>query len=79
MSDEVGDLLRKAMALPVDARAQLAGSLLDTLDETVDEDVEAAWQNEVALRIHELDTGAAKTIPWSTVHNRLAGKLKHGG
>jgi putative addiction module component (TIGR02574 family) len=79
MSDEVGDLLKKAMALPVDARAQLAGSLLDTLDETVDEDVEAAWQNEVALRIHELDTGTAKTIPWTTVRRRLAGKLKHGG
>jgi hypothetical protein len=43
MTEEVVDLLKKALALPVEARAALAGSLLDTLDETVDEGVEASW------------------------------------
>jgi hypothetical protein len=43
MTDQLGELLKKAMALPADDRAALAGSLLDTLDETVDEDVEASW------------------------------------
>ena len=79
MTEEVNELLKKAMALPVNARAELAGSLLDTLDETVDEDVEASWQNEIALRIQELDSGKAKTIPWTEVRIRLTAKLSHGG
>ena len=62
MTKEGNELLKKAMDLPVNERAELAGSLLDTLDETVDEDVEASWQNEIALRIQELDSGKAKTV-----------------
>ncbi len=79
MTEKVKELLKTAMALPENERAELAGSLLDTLDETVDEDVEAAWQNEIALRIQELDSGKSKTIPWHDVRSRLAAKLSHGG
>ena len=35
-------ILREALALPTEARAALAGSLLDSLDTEVDEDAEAA-------------------------------------
>ena len=79
MTEEVVDLLRKAFALPVEARAALAGSLLDTLDETVDEDVEASWESEIASRIEGLDTGKAQTIPWTEVRRRLAAKLSPSG
>ena len=79
MTEEVNELLKKAMALPVNDRAELAGSLLDTLDETVDEDVEASWQNEIALRMEELDSGKAQTVPWTEVRSRFTAKLSHGG
>lgn len=79
MSEEVDELLKKAMALPVNDRAELAGSLLDTLDEIVEQDVEASWQEEIALRIRELDSGNAKTVPWTEVRSRLTSKLSHGG
>ncbi len=79
MSEQVSELLKKALALPADERAELAGSLLDTLDETVDEDVEASWQNEIALRIQELDSGKAETVPWTEVRRRLTAKLSHRG
>ena len=79
MTEEVNELLKKAMALPVNDRAELAGSLLDTLDEAVDEDIEASWQNEIALRIRELDSSKAKTVPWIEVRSRLTTKLSHGG
>ncbi len=36
-------ILKDALALPTEARAALAGSLLDSLDGEVDEDAEAAW------------------------------------
>jgi putative addiction module component (TIGR02574 family) len=74
MTEEAADLLEKALALPVEARAALAGSLLDGLDETVDANVEASGQTEIASRIEQLDTGKAKTIPWIEVRRRLATK-----
>ena len=40
MTREVSDLLKKALALPPEARAALAGSLLESLDDTVDESAE---------------------------------------
>jgi putative addiction module component (TIGR02574 family) len=79
MTEKVKELLKTAMALPENERAELAGSLLNTLDQTVDEGVEAAWQNEIALRIQELDSGKSKTVPWHDVRARLASKLTHGG
>jgi putative addiction module component (TIGR02574 family) len=77
MSEDVADLLKKALALPMEARAALAGSLLDTLDDTVDEDAEASWEKEIASRIEQLDAGTAKTVPWVEVRSRMAAKLSH--
>ena len=64
---EAHDLLKKALALPDHERAELAGNLLDSLDMTVDEDVDAAWQSEIARRMAEVENGQVKTIPWSMV------------
>ena len=43
MTEEVSELLKKALALPPEARAALAGSLLESLDETVDASAEESW------------------------------------
>ncbi len=48
MTQEAHELLQKALALPENERAELAGNLIASLDETVDQDVDAAWQQEVA-------------------------------
>src|SRR5579863_8598542 len=45
MSPELDELLQKAMALPPEARAALASSLIESLDQNVDKDAEAAWQH----------------------------------
>ena len=57
MNEEISELLKKALALPPAARAAWAGSLLDSLDETVDAGAEAEWQKEIARRMQELDSG----------------------
>ncbi|MBI3694312.1 MAG: addiction module protein [Acidobacteria bacterium] len=62
---DTSKLLEEALKLPAEARAALAGSLIESLDETVDEDAEAAWAEEIVRRVRELDSGRAKTIPWS--------------
>jgi putative addiction module component (TIGR02574 family) len=65
MKSEISKILEEALKLPVEARAALAGSLIESLDETVDENVETAWADEIARRVEELDAGKTKTIPWS--------------
>ena len=71
------DLLKKALALPDHDRAELAGNLLDSLDTSVDEDVDAAWQKEVARRLEEVQSGRLKTVPWSEVREK-GRKLLYG-
>ena len=65
------ELLREALALPPEARASLAGSLIDSLDATIDDDVEAAWDQEIARRIRDLDAGKSIPIPWTEVRRHL--------
>jgi putative addiction module component (TIGR02574 family) len=79
MTEEVSELLRKALALPTEARAALAGSLLDSLDDIVDESAEAEWEKEIVRRVAELKAGTVKTIPWTEVRRRLSAKLIQGG
>ena len=68
---ELDELLRRVLALPPEARAALAGSLLDSLDGSVEEGAAAAWEAEVARRIVQLDSGAVAPIPWSEVRRSL--------
>jgi putative addiction module component (TIGR02574 family) len=75
MSREATKLLQRALSLTEEERALLAGSLLESLDATTDADVEAAWQQEIARRLEELDQGRAKTIPWTEVRGHLSAKL----
>jgi putative addiction module component (TIGR02574 family) len=72
MSPEISDLLQRALALPIDERAALANTLLDSLEGTSDSvSVQEAWDEEVARRIEDLKTGKAVTVPWEELHREL--------
>jgi len=73
MKENIADILKKALRLPPEARAALAGSLLDSLDEPLDLDAESAWEAEVAARIREIDEGKVTLIPWAEARARIAG------
>jgi putative addiction module component (TIGR02574 family) len=75
MTQEVTELLKKALALPPEARAALAGSLLESLDEIVDASAEEEWNEEIARRIKELDSGKVKPIPWAEARRQVSAIL----
>jgi putative addiction module component (TIGR02574 family) len=77
MTQEVSDLLKKALELPAEARAALANSLLESLDETVDPSAEEEWSKEIAHRIAQLDSGKVKPIPWAEARRQISAIL-HG-
>jgi len=71
MSRAVHELYERASQLPPEDRAELAGLLLDSIDEPADEGVEEAWAAEIERRMGEYRAGRVKTIPWSEVRARL--------
>ena len=70
MTQEAHELLQKALALPENERAELAANLISSLDVTVDDDVDAAWQQEVARRLHDVPSGKVETISWEEVQRK---------
>jgi putative addiction module component (TIGR02574 family) len=70
MSPELSDLLKQALAPPVDERAALANTLLDSL-EAKDQSVQDAWDAEVARRMEDLKSGKAVTVAWEQLHREL--------
>ena len=61
MKENIADILKQALRLPPEARAALAGSLLESLDEPLDRDSESAWEAEVASR-----------IPWAEARAKIS-------
>ncbi len=66
---------KKALALPAEARAALAGSLLESLEDTLDASAEEEWSQEIARRIAELDSGKVKPIPWAEARRQISAIL----
>jgi putative addiction module component (TIGR02574 family) len=73
MEENMAKILKQALKLPPEARAALAGSLLDSLDEHLDPDAESAWEAEIASRVREIDEGKVTLIPWAEARARIAG------
>ena len=71
MKAETQQILETALALPAADRAQIAASLIHSLDPQVDADADAAWAEEIRRRIESIDRGEAKLVPWDEVMGEL--------
>jgi putative addiction module component (TIGR02574 family) len=74
MTEQATRLLEEALKLPPEARAAIAGRLMESLDEHVDEDAEAAWAKEIDRRLKEVDSGKVTPIPWAEARRQILGK-----
>ncbi|MGZ5445937.1 MAG: addiction module protein [Thermoanaerobaculia bacterium] len=70
MASVVEELYQQASRLPAEDRAELAGLLLESIEEP-DEGVEQAWVVEIERRLEDYRAGRVKTIPWNEVRARL--------
>jgi putative addiction module component (TIGR02574 family) len=73
MARSVLELFREASALGDRERAALAGLLLESLEAEPEPDVEAAWAEEIARRLRQIDAGEVELVPWEDVKKRLLG------
>jgi putative addiction module component (TIGR02574 family) len=74
MKNDAADILEEALKLPPEARAAIAGTLIDSPDEKLDEGAEAEWETEIAKRLMQIDSGKVKTVPWAEARRRISGK-----
>ncbi len=66
-------LLKNALGLPENDRADLAARLIDSLDQRVDDDALSAWDAEIARRIRDIDSGSVRLIPWPEARRKILG------
>jgi putative addiction module component (TIGR02574 family) len=78
MSRSGDAVLREALELPEEERAEIAGALLESLEPPVDEGVDEAWREEVARRIAAFDAGEIEAISWEKVRDELWAKMSEG-
>lgn len=79
MTSETETILRDALALRSEDRADLAARLLASLDSPAAEDqrtVEAVWASELERRATQVTSREAATVDWDTVRDRVADRLK---
>jgi putative addiction module component (TIGR02574 family) len=60
---EFEELTTRALALPAKGRAELAELLIQSLEETDDKDLKAAWLAEIHRRDQEIRAGVSVTKP----------------
>jgi putative addiction module component (TIGR02574 family) len=66
------EILEATLKLDAKERARIAHEIIVSLDEEAeDEGVEQAWEEELAKRADEIDSGTVKLEPWSKVRQEL--------
>jgi putative addiction module component (TIGR02574 family) len=73
MSPETDRVLAEALKLPPEARAALAGKLIESLDDEVDPEAEKLWAIEIERRLAELDSGSVRPISWTAARRSILG------
>lgn len=74
MTQTTERLIAELEALPVEAQAEIARRLLQTLKGQIDPEVEAAWDEELTRREAEIRNGTASGIPLDDVLAELREK-----
>lgn len=80
MSGRGQDLLREALALSVEERADIAAELLASLDEAKDDpaQVEMAWAAEIERRARRALSGESTGESWNDVRHRILTTIHRG-
>ena len=79
MTSRAEEVLREALTLPVEERADVAAELLASLEAASDEDpaeVEAAWAAEIERRSRRVMSGESQGLPWEDVRARAEAELR---
>ncbi|MHB0961512.1 MAG: addiction module protein [Pirellulaceae bacterium] len=77
MNTQSKQVLQSALALPESERAEIAASLILSLDTDTDDGVDEAWAAEVRRRVESIDKGEVTLIPWDDLMREMRAR-QHG-
>jgi len=75
VTTQANNILRTALGLDPKERAEIAASLIASLDPPKSDDVEAAWTAEIKRRIESIDSGDVQLIPSDEVMRAMRERL----
>ncbi|MCI0334680.1 MAG: addiction module protein [Planctomycetes bacterium] len=75
MDTQAEQVLQTALGLSPNDRAEIAASLIESLDEETEQDVEAAWADEIKRRLDSIDKGEVELIPWDEALRSMRERL----
>ena len=76
MADPTLDKVRtEALSLSQSERAELAYSLVVSLDGAADADAESAWEAEILRRLGEIEAGTAELIDREELRRRMRARM----
>jgi len=65
----------EALRLSEAERAELAHSLVESLDGPADQDAQSAWDAEIVRRLAEIDAGTAELIDREEMRRRMRARM----
>jgi len=74
MSRAAEEVLEATMALSEEERAEVAARLQESLGGFATPEIAAAWEEEIAARLKQIDEGSVEMIPAEEVHRELRKK-----
>jgi len=75
MDTQAEQVLQSALGLSADDRAEIAATLINSLDEDTAQDIEAAWAEEIKRRLDSIDKGEVQLIPAEEVMRSMRERL----
>ncbi|HJL20441.1 MAG TPA: addiction module protein [Sandaracinaceae bacterium LLY-WYZ-13_1] len=69
-------ILHDALALPRTERSKVAAELIASLDDASDDEVDAAWAEEIERRVARIRSRESEGIPAEDVHARIRAALR---
>lgn len=76
MTENAERVKQEVLLLPEADRAELARFLIDSLDDSEDSDVEAAWDAELRRRVEQIEQGKTRLRPAQEVLAEIRDKFK---
>jgi putative addiction module component (TIGR02574 family) len=83
-SSTPAEIIASVLQLPITERTKIVDAIQDSLiDDTIDhgptepqDEVDAAWREEIARRIEDIKSGRVKTIPAEEAERMIRGKRR---
>lgn len=76
MNENAERVKQEVLQLSEADRAELARYLIESLDDTEDHDVEAAWDEEIRRRVERIEQGKSRLRPAQEVLAQIRDKFK---